>query len=146
MRRVTRPGGVVAAAVHDFWGGYSAFALVWDTGSVLDPGISALRDDMKAHPLVRQNGLAQLWRSVGLIDVPEIPIVISFDYDSFEDYWSNFTTGPGRIGARLKELPDGLNEDIKRHVRNGYFGGMPDGPRSFAIVERAVRGTVPHPV
>ena len=43
MRRVTRPGGVVASGVFDFWGGFSASALVYDTGSVLDDGIRALR-------------------------------------------------------------------------------------------------------
>jgi ubiquinone/menaquinone biosynthesis C-methylase UbiE len=55
MRRVTRPGGVVASGVFDFWGGFSASALVYDTGSVLDEGIRALRDDVRAHPLVRAN-------------------------------------------------------------------------------------------
>ena len=62
MRRVTRPGGVVASGLYDFWGGYSAFSLVWDTASVLDEGVRALRDDLKAHPLVRPNGQAELWR------------------------------------------------------------------------------------
>jgi SAM-dependent methyltransferase len=54
MRRVTRPGGIVACAVFDFWGGFSAEDLVYDTGSVLDEGISALRDYMKARPLCGQ--------------------------------------------------------------------------------------------
>jgi len=52
MRRVTRPGGVVASAVFDFWGGFSASALIYDTGSVLDEGIRALREDVRAHPLI----------------------------------------------------------------------------------------------
>ena len=62
MRRVTRPGGIVASAVFDFWGGFSASALIYDTGSVLDEGIRALRDDVRAHPLVRANAQADLWR------------------------------------------------------------------------------------
>jgi SAM-dependent methyltransferase len=56
MRRVTRPGGTVACGVFDFWGGWSAQDLVYDTGSVLDEGIRALRDYMKARPLVWANG------------------------------------------------------------------------------------------
>lgn len=47
MRRVTRPGGVVASGVFDFWGGFSASALVYDNGPVLDEGIRALRDDVR---------------------------------------------------------------------------------------------------
>jgi SAM-dependent methyltransferase len=143
MRRVTRSGGIVASGVHDFWGGYSAFALVWDTGAALDEGIRTLRDDLKAHPLVRPGGQAELWRRTGLMDVVEVPIVISFDYISFADYWSNFTTGQGRLGARLKALPGDLRDNIQRHVRTGYLGGLPDGPRSFAIIVRAARGIVP---
>jgi SAM-dependent methyltransferase len=144
MRRVTRPGGVVASAVYDFWGGFSAFALVWDTGAVLDAGIRALRDDLKAHPLVRPDGQAELWRRTGLTEVVEVPIVISFDYTSFADYWSNFSTGQGRLGAHLRALPSDLRDEIQRHVRAGYLAGLPDGPRSFAIIVRAVRGVVPH--
>ena len=143
MRRVVRPGGVVASGVHDFWGGHSAFALVWDTGSVLDPGISALRDDLKAHPLGWKDGQAALWRKTGLTEVEEAPIVISCDYASFDDYWSNFTTGQGRLGSRLKELPDDVRGEIQRHVRAGYLAGLPDGPRSFPMIVRAVRGVVP---
>ncbi len=142
MRRVTRPGGVVACGVFDFWGGFSAHDLVCDTGSVLDEGIRALRDFLKARPLVQANGQAALWRRTGLSNVVEVPIVISFDYDSFDDYWSSFSTGPSRIGQRVAGLPAETRSEIKRHVRAGYLAGMPDGPRSFAIIVRAVRGTV----
>lgn len=143
MRRVTRPGGVVASGVFDFWGGYSAFSLVWDTASVLDEGIRALRDHLKAHPLVRPNGQAELWRRIGLTEVIEVPIVISFDYSSFDDYWSNFTTGQGRLGSHLKGLPGEVRDSIQQHVRAGYLGGLSDGPRAFAIIVRAVRGLAP---
>ena len=143
MRRVTRPGGIVASWLYDFWGGFSAFSLVWDTASVLDEGVRALRDNLKAHPLVRPDGQAELWRRIGLAEVVEIPIVISFDYISFDDYWSNFTTGQGRLGSHLNGLPGDVRDSIQRHVRAGYLGGLSDGPRSFAIIVRAVRGLVP---
>ena len=39
MRRVTRPGGVVACGTFDFWGGNSVLDLVLDTGAVLDESI-----------------------------------------------------------------------------------------------------------
>ena len=95
MRRVTRPGGVVASGVFDFWGGFSAADLVLDTASVLDEGMSSLRDQRKARLLVWANGQAEIWRSTGFVDVVEVPMVTSFDYTSFEDYWSSFSTGPG---------------------------------------------------
>ena len=143
MRRVTCPGGVVVSGVFDFWGGFSASALIYDTGSVLDEGIRALRDDVRAHPLVRANPQADLWRKIGLVNVVEEPIVISFDYIAFEDYWSSFSAGPTRIAQRLSVLPAARRTEIQENVRAGYLSGLPDGPRSFAIIVRAVRGTVP---
>jgi SAM-dependent methyltransferase len=144
MRRVTRPGGAVACGTFDFWGGNSVLDLVLDTGAVLDEGIRTLRARVKARPIVWANGQADLWRKVGLVEVVEVPIVLSFDYSDFEDYWSSFSTGPTRIAQRLVALPPGLRGEIESHVRDGYLAGLSDGPRSFAVIVRAVRGVVPH--
>ena len=54
-----------------------------------------------------------------------------------------FSTGPTRIAQHLATLSAGLRSEIEDHVRAGYLAGLPDGPRSFAVVLRAVRGTVP---
>ena len=141
MRRVTRPGGVIACGTFDFWGGNSALDLVLDTGAVLDKGIRALRAQIKARPIVWANGQANLWRQIGLVDVVEVPIVLSLDYTGFEDYWSSWSTGPTRIAQRLIALSSDLRGEIKHHVQAGYLAGLPDGPRSFAAIVRAVRGT-----
>ena len=143
MRRVTRPGGVVACATFDFWGGFGVLDLVLDSGAVLDEGIRTLRAQIKGRPIARANGQANLWRQVGLVDVVEVPLVLSFDYSEFEDYWSSFSTGPTRIAQHLTGLPQDLRNEIEQHVRAGYLAGLPDGPRSFAVILRAVRGTVP---
>jgi SAM-dependent methyltransferase len=143
MQRVTRPGGVVACCTFDFWGGFAVLDLVLDTGSVLDEGIRALRAQIKARPIVWANGQADLWRNVGLVDVVEVPMVLSFDFADFDDYWSSFSTGPTRIAQHLATLPDELSSTLEDHVRAGYLAGLPDGARSFAVVLRAVRGTVP---
>jgi SAM-dependent methyltransferase len=143
MRRVTRPGGIVACSTFDFWGGFSVLDLVLDSGAVLDEGIRTLRAQIKARPIVRANGQANLWRQVGLVNVAEVPIVLSFDYSDFVDYWSSFSTGPTRIAQQLNDVPSDLRREIEQHVRAGYLTGLPDGPRSFAVILRAVRGTVP---
>src|SRR5690349_20469145 len=44
MRRVTRPGGTVAAAVWDFRGGLVYQRLFWDTAAAIDPAAGAARD------------------------------------------------------------------------------------------------------
>ena len=77
------------------------------------------------------------------MNVAEEPIVLSFDYASFEDYWTGFSSSPTRIAQRPSALPAALRTEIEEHVRAGYLSGPPDGPRSFAIIVGAVRGTVP---
>ena len=143
MRRVTRSGGVVACGTFDFWGGNSALDLVLDTGAVLDDGIRTLRDRIKARPIVWANGQADLWHHVGLADVSEVPLVLSFDYSDFEDYWSSWATGPTRIAQHLGAMASDARREIQEHVEAGYRAGLPDGPRSFAAIVRAVRGMVP---
>jgi SAM-dependent methyltransferase len=143
MRRVTRPGGVVACGTFDFWGGNCAFDLVLDTGAVLDDSLRTLRDQIKSRPIVWAHGRADLWRKVGMTEVAELPIVLSFDYADFQDYWTSRSQGPSRIAQRVTALDSELRSEIERHVRAGYLAGLPDGPRSFATIVRAVRGIVP---
>jgi hypothetical protein len=128
---------------YSTFGGFSAADLVLDTASVLDEGMSSLRDQRKARPLLWADGQAEIWRSTGFVDVVEVPIVTSFDYALFEDYWSSFSTGPGPLGQCVEALPAELRAEVERHVRAGYLAGLPDGPRSFAVIFRAVRGIVP---
>jgi hypothetical protein len=98
---------------------------------------------MKARPIVWAGGQAHLWRQIGFVDVVEVPIALSFDYTRFEDYWSSFSTGPTRIAQYLAGLTTALRDEIQQRVRTGYLVGLADGPRSFAVVVRAVRGIVP---
>jgi SAM-dependent methyltransferase len=141
MRRVTRPRGVVACATFDFWGGNSALDLVLDTGAALDASIRTLRSQIKARPIVWAHGQANLWRQVGLGDVVELPIVLSLDYTSFQDYWSSWSTGPTMVAQRLMAMQSDQRHEIEQAVRAGYLADLPDGPRSFAAIVRAVRGT-----
>ncbi len=143
MRRVTRPGGIVACGTFDFWGGLSASDLILDTGATLDEGLRTIQNFLRSRPLVWPNGQAKLWREVGLTDVVEVPIVISFDYETFDDYWTSFCTGPNRGAQRMQTMPAETRDEIQRLVRLGYLAGMSDGPRSFAAIVRSVRGVVP---
>ncbi|MFN4089550.1 MAG: hypothetical protein ACK4QW_10985 [Alphaproteobacteria bacterium] len=52
-------------------------------------------------------------------------------------------SGQGRTGRYVTGLAPAARAELRRHVEAAYGAGMPDGPRSFAVVVRAVRGTVP---
>lgn len=143
MKRVTRPGGMVASAVHQFLGGVPASDLVIHTASVINAGIREMRSTRAGRQQFWPNGQAALWRKMGLVDVVENPLVVDCEYPSFADYWATFTGGQGVISAHLMALPDRLRDEIEQHVRSGYLLGLPDGPRSFPMMFRAVRGVVP---
>jgi SAM-dependent methyltransferase len=143
MKRVTRPGGVVASAVHQFFGGMPAFDLVIHTGAVLDASFTRLRSMRAGRQLFWPNGQAELWRKMGLTDVTEVPVVVDCEYPSFADYWATFTGGPGSVTGPLMALSDDVRSAIERHARAGYSVGLPDGPRSFPMIVRVVCGMVP---
>ena len=51
MRRVTRPGGIVACGTFDFWGGFSAAEHIIEIGATLDEDMRVIRDYRRARPL-----------------------------------------------------------------------------------------------
>jgi SAM-dependent methyltransferase len=143
MKRVTRRGGVVASAVHQFFGGMPAFDLVLHTGATLDAGLRGLRSTRAGRSHFWPGGQTALLRKMGLTEVTEIPVVVDCEYPSFADYWATFTGGQGIISGHLMALPDDARAPIQAHVRDGYLVGQPDGPRSFPMMFRMVRGVVP---
>lgn len=105
-RRVTRRDGTVAGLVNDFRCGFTAFSLVLDTAAPLEPTAGALRDEFMSDRKGWPDGLAGLFRGAGLTSVGEGRLSIFFDFESFADYWSTFTTGQGRVGCWLVGLTE----------------------------------------
>ena len=61
MSRVTRPGGIVAAAVWDSYGGMPYQRMFWDTAAALDPSAVAARTESYFKPLTRPGEMGMLW-------------------------------------------------------------------------------------
>jgi SAM-dependent methyltransferase len=139
MRRVVRPGGTVAAAVWDNYGGQPFTRILWDIAGVLDPAL----ERPYFRPLNGPGEMAEAWRGAGLEGVEETSLTIRMEFASFGDYWAPFETGEGPHGQYVAGLPDRARETLKRHVRRAYVGNRPEGPRSMACVAWACRGTVP---
>ena len=86
-------------------------------------------------------GLAEIFRAAPLTDVREDWVSTRFEYASFDDYWSTFLGGQGRLGGYVMSLSDPQRKDLERHMRVVY--GMPDGPRAFTTWYWVVTGRVP---
>jgi SAM-dependent methyltransferase len=141
MIRVTRPGGVVAAAVWDYDEGMQMLRIFWDEAIARNPAAAA-RDE-RNMPLCRRGDLAALWREHGLAQIEEQPLTIQLSFASFEDYWSPFLGGQGPAGAYVAALAEAEREGLRLRLRQRLLGDGQD--RAIALQARAwaVKGVVP---
>lgn len=143
MRRVVKPGGVLAAAVWDVRGGFVASRLFFDTAAALDPKAGALRATNYTRPMTRPGELAAAWREAGLEDVVETTLCIRMEFTSFEDYWAPYEGREGPVAEYVAGLGKPERSKLKEAVRAAYLDGELDGPRSYAALAWAVKGCNP---
>lgn len=143
MRRVTRPGGVVAAAFWDTPGGTPHQRMFWDTAAALDETAETARDASLSRPVYAPGALPQIWAEAGLIDIDQRSLMIRMDFTDFADYWEPFASGEGGLGAYVAALDNARRDRLERHLRAAYLTGRPDGERSFVAVALSCRGVVP---
>jgi hypothetical protein len=70
---------------------------------------------------------------------PGVALSIAFEFRSFADYWSTFTTGQGKTGGHLMSLSEPKRQEIEQHVRAAYLCGQSDGTRAFTTTFWAVQ-------
>ena len=140
MKRVTKPGGVVAAAVWDFKGGLTYLRVLADTAAVLDAGGDAFRARQFSAPFTAPGELAATWSNIGLKDISQTSLTIRMEFASFADYWTPWLGGQGTVGTYVTSLDPDKRNLLERHMRQAYLAGANDGPRSFAATAWAVRG------
>jgi SAM-dependent methyltransferase len=134
MRRVTRPGGVVAACVWDLAGDQGPLNVFWAAARRLDPAVRGESD----LPGVRQGDLGELFRAAGLIEVEETSLVIAAEHASFEDWWEPFTLGVGPAGSYLATLEPDRHAELRELAR----AELPAAPFVLDARAWAARGTV----
>ena len=140
VTRVTKPAGIISAAVWDYADGMRMLRIFWDAATSLDAAAEKL--DEKHMRLCRHDELAQLWKQAGLRNVEEQPIEITTRFQSFADYWEAFLLGQGPAGAYAVSLDrakqQALHDALKRRL------ALANDNQAFALPARvwAVRGVV----
>jgi len=140
-RRVTKPEGVIAAAVWDYGANIRMLRTFWDAAASIDDRAATIDE---AHmPLCRSGELANLWKKVGLKSVQEQPLDIEMPFNSFEDYWRPFLFGQGPAGAYAASLDSAGLHRLRSELRRRLFMSREDV--SFVLPARAwaTCGTVP---
>jgi SAM-dependent methyltransferase len=139
MRRVTRPGGTVAAAVWDYAGEMTLLRRFWDAAVALDSGAES-RDEGRCMPFCTPGELGQLWSAADLAGVKVDAVVVAAEYDGFEDLWHPLELGVAPSGAYAAALPADRRAALKDELRRRL--GVADEP--FRLTARAwiATGTV----
>lgn len=139
--RVVKPGGLVAAAMWDFTGGFSFLRAFVDTVAATEPEGEAFRAQYWADPVGTPGRLSALLRDAGLREVTESDIVIRQDFADFADWWGPWAQGgQGIAGAFVAALPPERLPRVEALARRAYLAGAADGPRSFVAVARLASG------
>lgn len=138
MRRVTRRGGTVAAAVWDYGDGMQMLRTFWDAAIALRPADEG--KDERHMPLSRRGELSELWRIQGFDQVVEEGLTVQTGFASFDDYWTPFTEKQGPAGAYVAALTVEEREKLEARLRHQLLGTGPDRPFTLGARAWAVRG------
>ncbi|MDQ2750214.1 MAG: class I SAM-dependent methyltransferase [Actinomycetota bacterium] len=137
MRRVTRPGGIVAAYVWDYpGGGMQLMHYFWTAATELDP---AARDAHEANrfPFCVPDQLEASFTGAGLSAVQSRPVVVATIFRDFADYWTPFTSAQGPAPAYAMSLPaarrDQLRELLRHRLPVAGDGSIPLTARAWAV-------------
>jgi ubiquinone/menaquinone biosynthesis C-methylase UbiE len=141
MVRVTRPGGIVGAAVWDYTEGMEMLRIFWDQAVALDSAID-VRDE-RHMPFCAKGELAALWRQHGLLQVEEASLIVPLAFSSFEDYWSPFLGGQGPAGSYVASLTVEQRTQLEQRLRHRLLVAGREGPITLKARAWAVKGLVP---
>lgn len=142
-KRVTRPGGTIAATVWNSYGGMPHQRMFWDIACLLDPNAAAVRNHTYFRPMTRKGDLALAMQAVGLQDVVESSITIWMDFSCFQDMWAPIEAGEGTLGKYVTALDDAARQRLRTALHASYCSGQPDGERNFACTAHVAKAIAP---
>lgn len=135
MRRVLRPDGFVTFYVWDYPGGGMGFIdTFWKAAAEIDPGAVEL-DESARFPFCQKDGLTELCKDAGLANAKIAAIEVETRFPDFESFWHPFTLGAGPAPGYYKSLPEGRQQQLKKHLaaKLGAEGPVALPARAWAV-------------
>jgi ubiquinone/menaquinone biosynthesis C-methylase UbiE len=134
MRRVAKPGGLVAGYVWDFAGGRS-------TGGPLIRGLRAIGIEPPTIPGTSDSSIEALqtvFKGAGLQEVEAREIKIEPTYRDFDDFWTSQTSAITPIGKFIGALSE--PEQLRlRHSVTSTLRSNADGSITYSACANAIK-------
>ena len=125
MHRVLRPDGCVVFYVWDYPGGGMGFIdAFWKAAAEIDPSAADL-DEAARFPFCQKDGLAELCRDAGAVEVEISAIEVDSRFPDFEAFWHPFTLGAGPAPGFLKSLSEERQQQLKDNLASRFGRGGP---------------------
>jgi ubiquinone/menaquinone biosynthesis C-methylase UbiE len=125
MKRVTRPGGIVAACQWDFARMPVIDALV-EAIKTVNPAAGRQIDTNSPRVFVDEAELVEWWTRARFADVHAGRIAVMRDFPGFEFIWQTLLRGPTPSTLTLASLPP-AEQEMVRAMMAARFGADPDG-------------------
>jgi SAM-dependent methyltransferase len=132
MRRVTAPGGVVAACVWDFAGARAPQSRFFEALRAA----TGRADDESDRAGAAAGALGALLEEAGCTDVAEEQIHVVQAFDGFDEWWEPYTLAVAPAGRQLAALDEATRERVRQTARDLF----PDGPFTVGATAWAARG------
>jgi SAM-dependent methyltransferase len=139
-RRVTRPGGTVAAFVWDYADGMEPIRAFWAAATELAPA-DREADEAVRFPICDPARLRDVFGGAGLRAVETRTIDGEARFRDFDDYWMPFLRGVGPAPGYCAALPADRREALRARLHDRLAPS--GGPIVMRARAYAVRGTVP---
>lgn len=138
MRRVTRPGGKVAACVWDFAEEMRMLRLFWDAAAALDPDAP---DEARTLRFGCEGEITELFAVTGLRDIRESTLVVESTYRDFDELWAGYLCGIGPAGTYCVSLAADARERLRAELLRRV--DAPQGAFTLTATARVACGIVP---
>jgi len=138
MRRVAKPGGLIAGYVWDFAGGRA-------TGAPLAMGMQAIGMDRPTTPGTKDTtieALKALFVGAGLESVEAREIEIAPTYPSFDDFWTSQTASVSPTAKFIRSISDPERLRLREAVRS-ILPSHTDGSVSYSACAHAIKAQAP---
>lgn len=134
MKRISKPGGTIAAFVWDYAGRMDLLRYFWDAAISLDSSVFGLDEGVRFQ-ICNQDKLKNAFQQAVLSEVEITKLDIITHFKNFDDYWNPFLGGQGPAPGYLATLDENLKEKLRKKI----YTSLPiESDGSIKILGRAI--------